>query len=239
MTAKDLGGGSAMDSGWRTACHIGGVAAFILIAYSLATIIQVISLGGPPESAEEVFALLESDRIVGLLRLDLPTILVIPLYYLLFFGIYGAMRQTEQALAGLATALSFAGVTLFLAAPSVFSLVTLSDKYAAASTDALRAQYLAAAEAILAADIWHGTGPIVGGILLQTAAILVSVLMLRGTVFSKLTAYIGILTHGLDLAHIIAGLFVPGAGVVLMAIAGPLYLVWFPLVGGRLLRIKS
>ncbi len=63
--------------------------------------------------------------------------------------------------------------------------------------------------------------------------------MLRSNVFSKTIAYVGILTHGLDLAHILSGPSLPGAGFVLMAIAGPLYLVWFPLVGRRLLQLAT
>jgi hypothetical protein len=101
----------------------------------------------------------------------------------------------------------------------------------------LRAQFLTAGEAILAADMRRGTGPLIGGMLLQSAAVLVSVVMLRGNVFGKPTAYVGIATHGLDLAHIVAGLLLPAAGIVLMAVAGPLYLIWFPLVR-RLLQIR-
>ena len=76
-----------------------------------------------------------------------------------------------------------------------------------------------------------------GGILLQSAGVFISVVMLQSKVFSRLTAYVGILTHGLDLAHILIGLFVPGVGVILMAVAGPLYLWWFPLVGRRLYQL--
>ncbi len=230
-------GDATVDAGWRPVCRIGGVAAMILIAYSLATMVQLVLLGGQPTTAAEAFDLLQRSRLVGLLRLDLPTLFVMPLYYLLFFGIYAGLRRTDRALAGLATALAFVGVTLFLATPSALSLASLSDKYAAASSQTLRDQLTAAAEAILAADMWHGTGATIGGILLQTAAVWVSVLMLRGSAFGKPTAYVGILTHGLDLAHIIAGLFAPKAGFVLMAIGGPLYLVWFPLVGRRLLQL--
>jgi len=61
--------------------------------------------------------------------------------------------------------------------------------------------------------------------------------MLQSKVFSKVIAYVGILTHGLDLAHILIGFFAPGVGVILMAIAGPLYLIWFPLVGRRLFQL--
>ena len=90
---------------------------------------------------------------------------------------------------------------------------------------------------MLATDIWHGTGAIIGGLLLQTGAVLISVVMLRSNVFSKTVAYVGIVTHGLDLAHGVLGPLVPGAGVALMVIAGPRYLVWLPLVGRRLLQL--
>jgi hypothetical protein len=78
-----------------------------------------------------------------------------------------------------------------------------------------------------------------GGVLVQTGAVLISFVMLGSGVFSKTTAYVGILMHGLDLAHIVFGLFLPVSGVVLMAIAGPLYPVWFFLVGRRLLQLAA
>jgi hypothetical protein len=78
-----------------------------------------------------------------------------------------------------------------------------------------------------------------GGILVQSAAVLISVVMLRGKEFSRTTAYLGIVMHGVDLAHIVLGLFVPSIGVVLMAIAGPLYPIWSFLVGRRLFQLAS
>ena len=45
--------------------------------------------------------------------------------------------------------------------------------------------------------------------------------------------------HGIDLAHILGGLFLPVSGMILLAIAGPLYPVWFLLVGLRLLKLAS
>jgi len=66
---------------------------------------------------------------------------------------------------------------------------------------------------------------------------MISVVMLRSDVFTRTIAYAGIVTHGLDLAHAVLGPFVPFAGVMLMAVAGPLYLLWLPLVGRRLLQL--
>jgi hypothetical protein len=128
----------------------------------------------------------------------------------------------------IATCLAFVGVTLLLATPTALSMILLSEKYAAATTEAMRMQIEAAGEAIMAADIWHGTG-----------AVLICVVMLRGRAFGRTIAYMGIVMHGLDLGHILCGLFLPAAGFVLMAVAGPLYPVWFLLVGRRLLRLAA
>ena len=220
-------------------CWTGGIAALILIVYSLATIVQLLVLGGQPATAAEAFRLLQNSRIVGLLRLDLPTVVVMPLYYFLFLGLFAALRRTDRANAILSTALAFVGVTLLLATPTALSMFSLSQKYAAATTDAMRTQFLAAGEAILATDIWHGTGAVVGGVLVQSGAVLISVVMLRSSVFGKATAYLGIVMHGLDLAHIVSGIFLPVSGVVLMAIAGPLYPIWFFLIGRRLLQLAA
>ena len=91
----------------------------------------------------------------------------------------------------------------------------------------------------MAADIWHSTGAILGGVLLQCGAVLISVAMLRGAIFNKATALLGIVMHGLDLAHILGGLFLPASGMILLAVAGPLYPIWFLLVGLRLLKLAS
>jgi hypothetical protein len=222
---------------WQSLYRIGAAAATILIVYSLVTMMVLVTLGGQPPSAQETFAMLKSGRLAGLLRLDLLTVLVMPLYYVLFLGFYTALQQTQRTYAALGAVLGAAGVTLFLATPSVFSWLTLSDKYAAATDAVEQARLLAAGEAILASDMWHGSGALVGGVLLQTGAVLMSVVMLGSQAFSKLTAYVGIVTHGLDLARLLIAFLFPAASVFLMVIAGPLYLVWFPLVARDFSRL--
>jgi hypothetical protein len=218
-------------------CRIGGIAALILVVYSLVTMVQIVMLGGQPTYAAHAFDLLQHHRVIALLRLDLPTVICLPLYYFVFLGLFAALRCSDKSNALLATVLAFAGTTLVLATPTALSLIPLSDRFAAASSDAARNQLLAAGEALLANDIWHSTGAIVGGALLQCGAVLISVVMLGSSIFSKTTAWLGIIMHGLDLAHIIGGLLLPTVGFALLAIAGPLYPVWFLLVGLRLLKL--
>ena len=225
------------ESSWIGLCKLCGAASLILLGYSLATMAILVLIGGQPASAQEGFALLQENRLTGLLRLDLLTVLVMPLYYVLFLGLYLALKKTHERYALLATVLGVAGVTMFLSTPSVFSWAALSDKFAAAGTDAQRAQLLAAGEAILASDMWHGTGAVMSGLLVQTATLLMSVMMLRNGAFSKMTAWVGIGMHGLDLLHVLVGFFAPAMGVMLMWVAGPLYLVWFPLLARDFFRL--
>jgi hypothetical protein len=228
---------SSPDSTKKTIFYLGGAVCVILIAYSLATLLIMTLIGGPPQTIQECFAMLQQSKINGLLRLDILTVFIIPLYYLLFYSLYVSLKNTDHALVTISTILTFAGVTLFLATPSVFSYLYLSDRFSTATSELQKNNLIAAGEAILASDMWHGTGAIIGGLLLQTGAFLFSIIMLKTNIFNKTTAITGIVTHGLDLLHIIIGFFLPAIGNILMFIAGPLYLLWFPLVGIRLFKL--
>ncbi len=224
---------------WKSLYKLVGWVALILIVYSLATMVILFGLGFPPTTATDIFEMLGENKFAGLLRLDLLTVAVyMPLFYLVFFGLYTALKKTHRVSASIAVLLGCAGVTLFLATPSVFSWLTLSDKFAAATDDTQRTLLLAAGEAIFASDMWHGTGATIGGILIQVATTIVSIAMLTSNVFRKSTAYVGIATHGLDLAHLLLGLFFPSVGSILLQIAGTLYLVWFPLLARDFFKLS-
>ena len=225
------------NSNWKNLYRICGWVAWVLLAYSLITMIILFVLGTPPTTAAETFKMLEENRLAGLLRLDVLTVFIMPFYYLLFLGLYIALRKSNPLIAIISLVFGFAGVTLFLATPSVFSWSTLSDKFAVATGEVQKTLLLAAGETLLVSDMWHGTGATIGGVLLQVATTLISITMLKSAAFGKSTAYVGIVTHGLDLLHLLIGLFIPAGGVILMMIAGPLYLVWFPLLARDFFRL--
>ncbi|MCB9418289.1 MAG: hypothetical protein H6667_00675 [Ardenticatenaceae bacterium] len=215
----------------------GGTASFIFILYSIVTMVILSVYGGQPTTALEAFSMLQTNRLLGLLRMDLLTVIFIPLYYLIFLGIFLALNGQNDARSIIALIALFVGITLLLATPSVLSMMNLSDKYALAATEIEQNQLLAAGEAILAADMWHGTGAVIGSFLIQIGAFILSLAMLPGHVFSKFTAYVGIITHGLDLVHLIFLFIIPAVSVVFMIAAGTLYLLWLPLIGWRLIQI--
>lgn len=221
----------------KALCRLGAWAAVILLVYCLLTIVILVWLGGAPGTVQECFELIHKNVVNALLRLDILTIVVMPVFCLLYAGLYAALRRECWLLAVVSCASAIIGVTLILANASPASLVYLSHQYAVATTESQRVLLLAAGEAVISTDLWHGTAARMGGFLLQLAGVLISVAMLRSTVFSKVIGYSGVVAHGLDLGHIVLGFFLPKAAVIAMALAGPVYLFWFPLVAGRLRQL--
>jgi hypothetical protein len=234
-----MNGFDSSDEGstWKTICKFGGIASLVQVVCALTTLVVVFTLGGEPNSAMECFTMFRQDRTAALLRLDFASLINMVFYYFTVSGIYSAFRRKQGGYAALAAMFSVIGITLWISGHSAMSMVYLSDQYANASTPEARAQILAAGEAVLASNMWHGTGAYVAGYMLQISMLGLSILMLTNTLFGKLIAWLGIVTHGMDLIHIVIGPFLPAASVYAMMIAGTLYLPWFLLLGFRLMKI--
>jgi hypothetical protein len=205
----------------------------------LITMTVIIAVGGEPGTSTEYFDLLNNNTIKALLRMDFASVLNLTCYYFIFFGIFIALRKVSEAYVTIATIFAFIGITLWFASHSAFSMISLSKQYSNAISELEKSSLLAAGEAIISSDMWHSTGAILGAIFLESAAVFFSILMLKSKVFGKPTALIGIITHSFDLAHVIIGIFSINIGNTLMMVAGPLYLIWLPLVGIKLIKYSK
>jgi hypothetical protein len=226
----------AATSQWGNLRRVAGWATLAQLLCLLLSVVAGIAVGTEPATAQAYFAMLQNDRVVGLLRLDFPTLAMICLFSITSYGIYGALRRGAGAYAGLATVLVYVGVVLALANHSAFAMIRLSDLYAAATTAAAQEQLLVAGEAVIAGDMWHSTSGFLAGIFIQGGFVLVSLLMLRSKAFSKGTAVSGFAANGLDLLHVFVGLALPSLAITMLWIAGVFYLAWFPLLARDLLK---
>jgi len=135
--------------------------------------------------------------------------------------------------------LAFVGIAANFATSKLFSLLTLSDLYAAATTTAQKSQFLAVGQATLAVGALGGIGGSVeGGIPLAIAGLIISVIMLRSNILGRAAVMwdpgkwdrIGdVLQCGLGPSH---GRF-PFFGVFFL-----LSVIWFVLIGLRLIQIS-
>ena len=185
---------------------------------------------------------IESNRLLFFRNLDLlnaiSSFLSLPLYVALFACHY----HEDIGFSLLALIVQCLGVTIFLTNNAALPLLTLARKYAAATKGSKRSMLLAAGAAILASGE-HGSFGVFPGFFLQLLGnILISVMMLRGSVFGSFTCSIGLLSFLCLFVCIVCVTFIPSiqfttAVVMLAASGGLLSLFWDLIVGWRLWQL--
>jgi hypothetical protein len=142
-----------------------------------------------PVTAAEWFALLQADKISGLILLNFFDVVNYLLIGLLFAALYFALRRETPVLALTALALAGAGILIFVMSNQALSMLSLDNRYAAAGTDAQRAELLAAGETRLAIDnpgrVPSGAGALAALLLVTLAILLFAIAMLRSPRFGK------------------------------------------------------
>jgi hypothetical protein len=186
----------------------------------------------PPSGALDWFRLLQDNQFLGLLLLDLFDIVNYLLVGLIFLALYGALRRANQVAMTVATASALVGVAVYLASNQAFAMLALSNRYAAASTDAMRTRFLAAGEALLA--IHNSSGIHLGLLLVALAGLIASVVMLRSRVFGKTTATVGVVANSLVLTYFVALPLAPTIAFLFPAASAPFRLLWYILIAWRL-----
>jgi hypothetical protein len=218
---------------------IGGVAALIVAFLSMTEAILFTFLP-QPDSVIGWFRLFGEHPLVALVDfwgLELP---MYAMFSLVFLALYALLRKSGRTSMAIALILVLLGTAIFFATNNPFSMLSLGSKYAAATTVSDKSALLAAGEAILAGTNQRAIGGFnIGLFLVSIAGILASLVMRRGQPFTKTTAYVGILGFGLSLADYLRQFSTDSiVAALLVILSGALVLVvWFTLVGRRLLQI--
>jgi len=185
----------------------------------------------PPSTVTGWFTLFQDNAFVGLLDMDLLLIVDYALMGIVFLALWAALRRASQSFMTIALTLELVGVATYFASTVAFEMLSLSNLYAAATTDAERATLLAAGQAMLAT--WQGTAFNVSYILGAVALLIVSVVMLRSHVFSKITAYVGVLASALMFVPPTAGTI----GIFFSLISLVPTVIWLILIAQKLFRL--
>ncbi len=234
------------DLGWRNIYQAGGLAALLAILVALTDIFLTFLPAGaePPGtlSSVEWFELFQDNWFFGLRNLGLlPNILILIVMIPLFLALYGAHEQVNKAYAALALILLTIGTAVYLSNNAAFPMWALSARYAAATTDAQRTLFAAAGEAILARGEDFTPGALTGFLLSETASFILSLVMLRGGIFSKATACTGILACLCLTTFTVWTTFSSAffeAAMVLAMIGGLSNIAWYILTARRLFQLS-
>ncbi len=233
-----------LDSAWKSLYIIGGAAALtaaIIFRRWLGAEVTLFSGQEPPSTTVGWFTLLQSNRLLGLTFLDVFDIVNYALVGLIFLALYAALRRANRSYMTLATMLAFVGIAVYLASNQAFAILSLSDQYAAATTDAQRAMFVAAGQTLLTMNSFNqgGTGIRLSFLLVTLAGLIISMVMLRSSIFGRVTAYVGILANVFGLGAFITLALAPPMTFIPLSASAPFLLIWYILVGLRLLQLAN
>ena len=138
------------DTRWKTLYRIGGAAALFSAAIIPVQLIVFIAWG-QPDSALGWFDMFRESKLAGLLAFEFLFVVNAAVGIATTLSLYVILRRVNESLMAIALVLGLVeAITIILARPAV-EMLYLSERYAAAATDAQRASFLAAGEAMWAA----------------------------------------------------------------------------------------
>ena len=195
-------GGVTTDPRWKGLYKASGVAALVSLALIPIQIIVFI-VWPPPSTVEGFFTVFQNNWLQGLLNLDLLYIVSNVLMILIYLGLYAALKRASESSTAIALTLGLVGIAAYFASNTAFEMLSLSNQYAAATIEAQSTMLLGAGQAML--EIYKGTAFAVYYVLNGAALLIFAAVMLRSNIFSKVTAYIGILAGVLMIIPSTAG----------------------------------
>lgn len=228
---------------WRGILIGGGAAAIgsVLVGVVESAIQFLPGADAPHETALDFFRLFHENPFMGLRDMGLLNIFFNVLSILIFLALYAAHRgHKSQPQATLALITSYLGIGIFFATNRAFSMLTLSQQYAAAETESQRLILEAAGQAMIAVGASHSPGTFLAFSLNDIAGIMIAFVMLRSGVFSKLTAYAGILGFGILLVVEFFTSFFAGVSEIMMLlfmVGGLASMVWSILTAKTLFKL--
>ncbi len=221
---------TAVDPDGKWLYRVGGVSALVLGMAYIVIFPLYAHVGAPPSGDGEAWLKYFAGKTTVWWAILGLSVLTDFLYVPVALSLYLALKGVHRNAMLLATALVGLFVVLDLAVTwSAFaSLLTLSGHYAAASNDVQRAAYVAAAHGA-SAVLTSPLEVVYAIVVLSSGILMIGFVMLKG-VFSRTTAYLGVLTGILGIVSI-AGLSVT---IIMNAV---LATVWLLFVGYRLYRL--
>lgn len=219
--------------GMQALYRLGGIAAIAMLAIIVIQFITFVS--APPSyegTAADWFELFQKNKLIGLIDFEFLMVIYTVISIPVAVALYLSLRHVNQSFTALYMVLGVIGVMAFITARPALEMLSLSNGYAAATTDAQRAIFLAAGESKLAT--FDGMAFHVSYLLGSLSGLIISLVMLQTNIFSRATAYVRIASSVCDL-----GLYLPTIGIFISILSVLFLFVWNILIARRLFQLAS
>ncbi len=231
---------------WKPVYRCGAICAIIFLAGIILDMVAGNVTGGDvsalPQTAIDRFEEFQESPLLGLYHLDLLNLILQIILIPVFFALFAAHRKVQLPGAALAFILFLAGNVVFICNNTALPMLDLSRKFAVAESDHAQMMLASAGEALIARGAHGSVGTFIGFFLPTIGTLLMAFIMLRGKVFTRVTAWLGIAGNILMLFYLILVTFVPACKNIAMIIAMPpglLILAWMILYTIGLIRLAK
>lgn len=187
------------------------------------------NLAALPQSAVDRFTELNQNPLIGLYHLDLLNSIVQLLLIIPWFALYIAHRRINNSLALLSFIVYLFGSGIMVANNTALPMLELSGKFFATTVESERTLFSAAGEALLAVGAHGSPGIFIGFFIPNIANLMISVVMLKAGIFSRLNAWFGIAGSIFMMFYVLLINFTKSFENIATAIAFPgglLLMVW-------------
>lgn len=200
------------------------------------------NLAALPQSAVDRFTELNQNPLLGLYHLDLLNSIVQLLLIIPWFALYIAHRRINNSLALLSFIVYLFGSGIMVANNTALPMLELSGKFFATTVESERTLFSAAGEALLAVGAHGSPGIFAGFFIPNIANLMISVVMLKGGIFSRLNAWFGIAGSIFMMFYVILINFTKSFENIATAIAFPgglLLMVWMIMFAVKFIRLAK
>jgi hypothetical protein len=230
---------------WKSLFKLGGIAAIIALTGILLDIIIGNITGGNlsalPQTAIDRFAQFHDNRLLGLYNLDLLNIINQMIMIPVYFALFAAHRSVNKPYSFLAFIIFLFGSIIMVANNTALPMYELSHKYFATDIESQKVFYAAAGEAMLARGAHGSSGIFLGFFIPNLAGLIMSIVMLKGRVFSKTNSWLGIIGSILMMLYVVLVNFVSGVETMATAFAMPgglMLMTWIIMFTIRLFKLN-
>ena len=220
---------------YATLLRVGAVAALGTVVVTVTQVVAFAVWPPPsflptPSAAVRFFEIAQARPVLAFVQLDGLMLLDYLLLILVYLALFVVLRRDNPSIMVIGAVLALMAITLYFAVNPAPAMLVLAGQYGAA-TPAARVSIVSAGVSTLAT--FQGAAFLVHYVVMGIAGVLVSLVMLRGAVFSRATALAGLLQGVMMLVPSNFGL----VGMVLALVSLAPFVVWFALIALRLWRL--
>jgi hypothetical protein len=223
-----------VDTRWKDLYWLGGIFSILIAVSIVLAIIAYFIWPFKPglTSTENIFSALQANLFGGLMSLDLALLVIGLINILPLLALYIALKQVNESYALIALILGLISVSALIPSRPLVELVSLSDKFATATSESERIPYLAAGESLH--SLFNGTAWMIYTILGNISTLISCALILQSNIFRKALAYVGIVSAISGL-----GVFIPTIGPIVSLLATFGGVIWSVMIACDFFRLSK